>query len=226
MKTVTKCLLFLVGLCVIAAVAGLLSDKQLLATASTTSTVASVNNPVPVTVTNTPLPVQGSVGISGTPSVNIANTPTVALTTGTTVQVSGAIRNLDDPGRVPYQSTVSATCSGAQCGFGLPFVPLGHRVVIQHIGGILDFDAPATKVDAFVDDNQGRFVTAFPVPVSSSVSAAFDRPVLFYIDQSQRVTVIVFVLGANFISAEANAVTLSGYEVDCNAAPCSAIATQ
>ncbi len=80
MRTATKCLLLLFAISVLTGIAALLTSKQLQASSST-STTSSANNPVPVTVTNTPLPVQGSVGISGTPSVTVANTTAVPVQT-------------------------------------------------------------------------------------------------------------------------------------------------
>jgi len=90
----------------------------------------------PVTVTNTPLPVQGTVsatqsgpwtvGINGTPMVSVTNTPSVALTgtptvnlgPGNAVGINGPVqlgndavnpalvRDVDNPGRFPIQTRV------------------------------------------------------------------------------------------------------------------------
>ncbi len=58
-----------------------------------TTTIANV--PLPVTITNDPLPVSGQVTVSGTPTVSISGTPTVAISGTPTVKVA--------PARIPYQ---------------------------------------------------------------------------------------------------------------------------
>jgi hypothetical protein len=198
----------------------------------------------PVTVLNTPLPVSGSVnasqsgtwnvGITGTPSVNVG-TPTVNVASLPQVSITPPaltkVANIDDPGRVSYQSTVSnvGKCSGTACSFSFPSVPAGHRVVVQHIGGIVDFNTVPTNIEVLIIGSPQVFMTAFfapPVP-SGSLSSSFDQPVLFYIDENQFVSVNVFINnGASFNGAQFvdQFVTLTGYELDCSVAPCAAIA--
>src|SRR6266576_2067221 len=51
---------------------------------------AVVSNPAPVFITNTPVPVQGTVAVGNTPSVNVTNTPSVNVA-NSSVPVSGSV---------------------------------------------------------------------------------------------------------------------------------------
>jgi len=87
---------------------------------------AAAAGSAPVTVVNTPLPVTGNLGVSGT--VTVASLPNVNLAPGSTV------RDRDNPALQPY----SAFCTGAftitnisECSF--PAVPSGKILVIEEI---------------------------------------------------------------------------------------------
>jgi hypothetical protein len=113
-----------------------------------------------VTVTNTPLPVQGivaaslsgpwSVGVNGTPNVNIANaavpiqgtvnlgnTPNVnianlpAVTVGNTAASPVLVRDTEQPARAPFQVGANAAIG---CGPTVVFsVPSGKEAVIEYL---------------------------------------------------------------------------------------------
>ena len=51
---------------------------------------AGATQPMPVNVTNTPLPVQGMVSVGNTPNVNIANAPSVSVTNVPNVNVANS----------------------------------------------------------------------------------------------------------------------------------------
>lgn len=102
--------------------------------------------PLLVKVTNTPLPVQGSVAVNNTPSVTVANTPSVNVANTPTVSlanpsvgVSNALDNASNPipllvsPRVtPYESTCSIGNPAAlidSCQFSA--IPAGQELIVQ-----------------------------------------------------------------------------------------------
>src|SRR5947209_15557791 len=109
----------------------------------------------PVTVTNTPLPIQGTVnavqssawnvGISGTPSVNVAGLPAVQFNGTQPVTFSNAeanpifTRDVDSAARHPIVSRVCSDIGtpGLNCGLDPNFftVPGGARLVIEQVDG-------------------------------------------------------------------------------------------
>jgi hypothetical protein len=105
---------------------------------------AAASNPGPVVVTNTPLPVQGTVSVSNTPSVNVANTPSVNVA-NTAVQVRGNVQvfNPLDSSNNPVPLVVNTPgqpyadhCAGggsfnATCTMNT--LPSGMRLVIQAV---------------------------------------------------------------------------------------------
>jgi hypothetical protein len=85
-------------------------------------------------------------------------------------------RSVDEPGRIAYQSTAPCDLPGNTCNFIFPAVPKGHRLVLQHISGHLDFTSDVGGVE--VDLNG----TSFLAPPSFRRIGLFDQPVLQYID--------------------------------------------
>jgi hypothetical protein len=133
---------------------------------------------------------------------------------------------IDDPGRIPFLTLFSNGCSGTLCSYNFPAVPAGHRLVIQHISGALIFNTAPTQLFGFVKSSGNSNQIQFSVIPPSGTVTVFDQPVLYYVDGGQG-AVIQFTSGAtNFNSAAGQNLTLVGYELDCNAAPCAAIATQ
>jgi hypothetical protein len=187
-----------------------------------------------------PLPIAGAVdakqsgpwnvGITGQPlTVSVNNSPAVSLAPGSVLT-----RTLDDPGRVAYQSKIQLKCfQSTDCGaFFVGPVPAGRRIVIQHISGVLAFSAAPASLTVFVNV-QGGINTAFAEPVLKAAGTlyltAFDQPVLVYLDQFQTAAVEVILQGApagGGFDQETQTIVLTGYELDCNAAPCSPIAQQ
>jgi hypothetical protein len=105
---------------------------------------AAASNPAPVFITNTPVPVQGTVAVGNTPSVNVTNTPSVNVA-NSSVPVSGSVSvaNRVDSGNqaIPLVVTAQGTPYWDQCnGFGhidfnttcsMHSVPAGLRLVIE-----------------------------------------------------------------------------------------------
>jgi hypothetical protein len=66
-------------------------------------------------------------------------------------------------------------------------------------------------------------VTATPAPLGIGLIAV-DQPVLVYVDAGQQPNAAVF-LSSGTISTGSSVVSVTGYLLDCNAAPCAAIAS-
>jgi hypothetical protein len=195
-----------------------------------------------VTVVNTP-----NVNVANTPTVNVGNTPTVSIGNTPSVNVANvpnvSLKNtaaqpvftssVDEPGRNAYQSQASnsnGSCSGAGfCFFEFGQVPAGHRVVIQHVSGIISFFTAPNSVWVQLNNGSGSPVSTFFAPQAPSTSfSAFDQSVLAYFDPAEHgglIEVQVNLVGGTFTGAVSpNLITLSGYELDCNSAPCAPIA--
>lgn len=141
-------------------------------------------------------------------------------------QVRAAIvSNMDDPGRVAYQSINSQGCGSNICRFTFGPVPAHHRLVVQRLSLFLFFTtATAPSYLQFVVESPpaspGFVMGLAPAPVSAGLNA-FDVPVQFYMDEGQSFQVVVEDSGPSIGFSHVTAV---GYMLDCSAAPCSPIA--
>ncbi len=145
--------------------------------------------------------------------VNVANSATAPV----------LAVNVNDMGRIPYQSThtITTALNGHQFASPFPTVPSGYRLVLQHVSGQVFFDSPtAVTVTLTVLTADTQLRSIFPVPNPQ----AFDHSVLAYYDAGENPMVVIttdaqsFSRPTNFVG-----VTLTGYLVDCNIAPCAAI---
>jgi hypothetical protein len=125
------------------------------------------------------------------------------------------IREVDDPGRIAYES--EQIIGQGQDRFIFPVVPAGHRLVIQHASAIVIFNSAVSEVTAAVSSPEG-FSTFLP-PILSN-STRFDQLVQLYVDAGNHPIVVV---GANSTVSAGN-MTLTGYLLDCTIAPCAQIA--
>ncbi len=124
--------------------------------------------------------------------------------------------SVDDPGRVAYQSGSFPNASPPtnSVTFNFPPVPANHRLVVQHLSGNLTFSTNGTAVIQSVGTN---FFAS-----SMAGLAAFDQPVLMYFEPG---LVQVLVSGLNNQTFSGlQTLNMTGYMLDCSAAPCSAIA--
>ena len=125
-------------------------------------TAAAATDPsLPVKVTNTPLPVTGSVNaavtgtvnanVTNTPSVNVSSLPAVQLAAGTTVGVTGGTvsltntattpiftRGVDNPANQPFAQTLcfssaSGGCNAAPGSFTVPTVTGTPSAAVQRL---------------------------------------------------------------------------------------------
>ena len=144
------------------------------------------------------------------------------------------VSNMDDQGRTPYQAqilgTSAANCPAeGSCAFTFDAVPAGHRLVVQHVS--MEIQAAANSVPALVSlgASLGSAVTVFPATVQAPADVptiVFDQPVLAYFDAGQTPVAGILLGNGNFVfgGTTQQSAFLSGYLLDCTAAPCSAIA--
>jgi hypothetical protein len=187
---------------------------------------ASAQDAKDVNVVNTP-----NVNVSNTPTVNVGNTASVNVA-NTSAQPVPSVR-VDEPGRIPYQSQLEksdGSCSGASvCFFNFPSVPSGHRVVIQHISGLVSFSGTNNATVVQLNNGSGAPLSSFFTPQVPSIPfSTFDQTTQGYFDPAVFGGVIevqVTLFGATFPQAGlVEHITLSGYELDCKVAPCAPIA--
>jgi len=130
------------------------------------------------------------------------------------------VREVDDPGRIPYQS--SETIGMGQRAFLFPAVPVGHRLVIQHVSAHVNLQSAVTnQVEVSVnasDNGSSNFLSQF-----SGKLVEFDQPLQLYVDAGDAPEVVVLVDGGLTLVSNAFG-TLSGYLLDCTVAPCAKIA--
>ena len=136
--------------------------------------------------------------------------------------------SVTDPGRIAYQSEadLSGNCSASTfCGFVFPAVPAGHRVVVQHITGLVTFGVAPTVITVTTSSG-ATLVSNFYGPIPPGIlSSQFDLPALFYVDASKAADVTVRLVGnGSTFGGGTEQVTLTGYELDCTVAACAPIA--
>ena len=140
------------------------------------------------------------------------------------------VSNVDDPGRIPYQSSIeTSSCNGVSfCEFRFPAVPEGHRLVIQHVSARLRMPADPTFVEVAVQ--QSSFFAPFAGVTSGFqfFDSAFDQPVLLYVDAGVAPFALAGLGSSNFTNTGVGSqiMTLTGYLLDCTASPCAQIAPQ
>jgi hypothetical protein len=157
-------------------------------------------------------PVGGAAAAPLTVQVDVANPATNPALT----------RNVDDPGRIAYQSTAACILDANFCAFEFPAVAKNHRLVVQHVSGDLPFaagDGRGARVT--LDGGANGALSSFIAPPSFQGHLLFDQPVLQYIDAGSA----PFVSALADIILDANSkATISGYLLDCATTPCAAIA--
>jgi hypothetical protein len=192
--------------------------------------------PIDVNVANTPgVNIANSpvVTVGNSPSVNVTNTPNVNVTNTTTQPVLNS--SIDDPGRIPFQQQIvlnGGECSGVTtCPFTFHALFSGHRIVIQHISGGLSYNGtPFSITVSLFGPSSGVPLSQFFAPLvvtgTGTSFTAFDQAVLAYIDPPP-VSGLFFGIrvdiGPGSLTAGTQVMTMSGYMLDCAAAPCATL---
>jgi hypothetical protein len=187
-----------------------------------------------------PLPVKGATTVSGTVAATQSGTWNVGLTGTPNVNVANPATapalflNVNDPGRIPYQSEVNSLgggCTTSGCNFNFGPVPANHRLVVEHVTGSIIFTSAQSAAFVTVIPSSGSFTihSAFVAPITAGILgqniAAFDQPVHFCVDPTQGFRVLIDTTFLNFNTNAAHTVTVTGYLLDCTAGPCASIAS-
>ena len=129
------------------------------------------------------------------------------------------VREVDDPGRIAYESEQSI--GAGQDFVFFPKVPAGHRLVIQHVSAELHFQSAVSgQVQVLVSSGQAS--SNFLAPFSQTL-AGFDQLVQLYADAGAT-PAVQFVADFGLTQVSNGFLTLTGYLLDCTAAPCATIA--
>jgi hypothetical protein len=179
------------------------------------------------------VPTQKALGQRPSTPVTVDNpatspVPTTLVNPATSPALTSSV---DDPGRVAYQSTAFADCAGAggSCFLALSAVPSGRRLVIQHVSGRLTFTSSPGNVgvEVLATKSGSSVISFFFVPVNPFAGgffSFFDQPVLGYLDAGAVPRIDAFSGNPSFAGSTTGIFTVSGYLLDCTAAPCAPIA--
>ena len=179
-----------------------------------------------------------SAGVSAADTVRVTNPATEPVLTS----------RVDEPARVPYQvqlSGASAISCGSQlstvvCGGRINGVPAGKRLVVQSVSGTLISNSSPTNGQILVatESNSASYfgvpsISTFPniiaIPgqppfADGHSNVYFQSHLTFYVDGGMPAQVYISLSGA---TSGSNAfITVTGYVIDCTAAPCMPIVTQ
>jgi hypothetical protein len=140
--------------------------------------------------------------------------------------------SIDNPGRAPYQSFAPVTCNGSICFSSYPVVPAGHRLVIQHVSGTLEFGGASITIPTtilvrvgYFNGSVQEFFSEFFASVQNNVGlTSFDQSVLGYIEAGASPEVQVNLYGSPASLGPFSPIALTGYLLDCTASPCAPIA--
>jgi hypothetical protein len=150
------------------------------------------------------------------------SSPVKVLNTSSAPAIASVI---DDPGRVPYQSSSLVIISPATSSVftTFPAVPANHRLVVQHVVGYYTLTTSSATTSILLGTvSPSTFITNAFTPSGGFVNE-YDVPVLAYFDAGQQPQTQAYANGASVFQGQAFS-TLTGYMIDCSAAPCSPIA--
>ena len=150
------------------------------------------------------------------------STPVTVMNTSSAPAIGSAI---DDPGRIPYSSLQQAFLAAPVSSqfFTFPPVTANHRLVITQVTGALSTAAANATVLVELLAQGGPFGATFTAPPSAFGVNSFSTPVLYYFDAGQTPVVNAITSPATQFTT-GQSLRLTGYLVDCAAAPCSPIA--
>jgi hypothetical protein len=173
-------------------------------------------------------------GVSAADTVRVTNPATEPVLTS----------RVDEPARVPYQVQLTGP-SVIFCGVELSTVlcvgringvPAGKRLVVQGVSGALTASSPSSingTIQVITTSPHAGYVAVASVSTVQSLipplnevlySSAFQSHETVYIDGGAPIYVNVSMFGSSSIIA--TTITVTGYVIDCTAAPCMPIVTQ
>jgi hypothetical protein len=181
---------------------------------------AAATQPMPVTVTNTPLSVQGTVSVGNTPTVSVANTPSVNVANTPTVNLGNSnitVSNSLDSGNNPIPLVVSGagtpysdSCSAFfQNTCPMYSLPANMRLVIQAVS----FRSLANGGDVYESYlitivNGAKSNSYMPLSNSGTDSAG-------QLHQAAHVATLLYADAGSTPSCEANS-SVVDYNFDCS----------
>jgi hypothetical protein len=165
--------------------------------------------------------------------VNVIAPQAVHAAVAALVQVSNPATSpvlnsrIDDPGRIPYQNV--AQCQNTNfCSLAPQPVPANHRLVVEHVSAQFESaSATAGQCDFSVSvvlgplQAYGSFLMPPSVFVPNSNISGSNQSIRVSVDPNE---LFLFECRAN-TTLQAAFLGVSGYLLDCNAAPCAAIAS-
>jgi hypothetical protein len=173
--------------------------------------------------------------------VKVNGTLPVVVSNTTSAPAIGS--DMNDPGRIAYQSFVSCSnqsagiCSSSGWYPVFPAVPAGHRLVILDVSAVGTTSPGAGGPGAVIVTLcrssgsalcSGAAVNFTLPPLATGSSGTYSyfgsQPVHFYLDAGSVPLVNVVPQVGILQTGNTPSVTLTGYLLDCSAAPCSAIA--
>lgn len=202
-----------------------------------TETPVAATQPMPVSVTNTPLPVQGTISVGNTPSVNVANTPTVNLASGSTVSVTNPVdtnsnpvtlitRDHDNPAKQYIQLQTSCTNLTGACEPSIYTVPTGKILIIEFAS--VEASLPAGQsvrliLQVLSDPLGSSFVNHYlpwsdPAPTASGIGGNFamvGQNIRAYASAGNVIRTVAERTDA-FTGTASATFSISGYLVDAN----------
>lgn len=185
-------------------------------------------------------------GVLALTCAGVAAADTVRVTNPATQPVLTS--RVDEPARVPYQVQLTGPsaigCGNilttASCGGRINGVPAGKRLVIQSVTGSLVANTPPTNGQILVATelpSVGYYgvpsISIFPniidIPGQPSFATGdsnvvFQSHLTVYVDGGTRAFVYITLSGPS--GASSPSIIVSGYVIDCTAAPCEPIVTQ
>lgn len=152
-----------------------------------------------------PLPVTGTVGVSGSLDVNVTNTPTVTIANSATSPL--IVRTLPEA-PTPYQRSLffnqgPDTCTDFVCTITFDAVPAGHRLVVTYASARFALSGAMTSANVRIGPaSTSEASILLPPPTSlggTNVSTA--SPVTFYVEAGDQPEISV---GGQFVSGVSN----------------------
>jgi hypothetical protein len=172
-------------------------------------------------------------GVSAADTVRVTNPATQPVLTS----------RVDEAARVPYQVQLllpAISCEGLatliSCRGSVTGVPAGKRLVVQAVSGAFNSYSTAPTNGQVQVSTISPSAEYFAVPSISTVrifSLILNEPAYFsafqahetvYVDGGAPVNISVELSGSSSISFQS--ITVTGYVIDCTAAPCAPIVTQ
>jgi hypothetical protein len=219
MHTLRSKLIALTTLAVLAVIGAVMNSRQAAAQGPPDGLAVRIVNPLPV-------PVNGSTTVSGTIGATQSGLWNVGITNGTATTPI-FVKNVDEPGRAPYQQEVqtAAVCDASFCNANFNFapVPAGKRLVIKTVSYLQTTFVGAAVLVTVIGGNftQSHIpVTAATNPIVSAgcpaanpcVIWSVNQPVDIYVDAGSSpigVATVDLNHNANFVVE----MTISGYYV-------------